>query len=159
MNNNHTEHRRLQGVFRTKADQDRETYLESLSQRIENDFTHNSLKSAYKVIQELRPKSNTSARPTTIKKTDGSPCSTDQETLDRWKEHYEAALNHPEAPPCPALDLLANNPPDPDVSSDAPTLEEVKAAINSVADSPSLPSFRGRRRTLNYLRAGSRDER
>jgi hypothetical protein len=59
-----------------------------------------------------------------VNKADGSACLLQQEILDRWKEFYESALNHPAAPPCSDLeDLAANAVPDPDTPVDAPTLE------------------------------------
>ena len=110
LNNQHTERRRMQGVFRrAKATQDREAHLESLFMSTVNNFSHQNLKSAYKVIQELRPKS---IRSLTINKINGSSCFSDVETLDRWKEHFEAALNHLPAPSCPDLDIPTTPPPD-----------------------------------------------
>ena len=68
-----------------------------------------------------------------MNKADGSPCLSQQDTLDRWKEYYESALNHPAAPPCPDLeDLAASTVSDADTPIDAPTLDEVHAAIRKL---------------------------
>ena len=123
------EHKTLQTI-RAMAKHDREVYLENLSKSIDNNFSHQNLKAAYKVIKELRPKSERSVN-STINKSNGSPCSSDEESLDRWKEHFEAALNHPPAPSCPDLDIPVAPPIDLE-PEDAPTLEEVKSAIREL---------------------------
>ena len=47
--------------------------------------------------------------------------------------HYEQALNHPSGSPCYELDDLASNTsPDPDISDDAPSIEEVQRAIRKL---------------------------
>jgi len=51
----------------------------------------------------------------------------------RWTEHYSEALNHPTAAPCPELDGQQSQAvDDPEVSVDAPTLDEVRAAIKKL---------------------------
>jgi hypothetical protein len=58
-----------------------------------------------------------------IHKSDGTPCSSTNEVLARWSEHYEAALNHPAAASCPALNTTASSAvDDPNTPVDAPTL-------------------------------------
>jgi len=53
--------------------------------------------------------------------------------IERWCEHYKEMLNHPPADHCPSLNNAAlGAAPDPDVSSDAPTLEEVTKAIRKL---------------------------
>ena len=45
------------------------------------------------------------------------------EVLDRWREHYESALNHAPGSPCQVLaDIAAEAQEDTSVSTDEPTL-------------------------------------
>ena len=68
-----------------------------------------------------------------ITKSDGTQCSNEDETLSRWKEHYEAALNFPPATHCPDLDSLSTTTPeDPLIKVDPPTFNEVKQAVNKL---------------------------
>jgi len=53
--------------------------------------------------------------------------------LCRWTEHYSEALNHLTAVPCPELDAQQFQAvDDPEVPMDAPTLDEVRAAIKKL---------------------------
>uniref|UniRef100_H3ABK0 Reverse transcriptase domain-containing protein n=1 Tax=Latimeria chalumnae TaxID=7897 RepID=H3ABK0_LATCH len=64
---------------------------------------------------------------------DGNTCSTQEETLQRWKEHYENALTCPEATPSPDLDALATDAiSDSKTCVDVPMLEEVCSAIKKL---------------------------
>jgi len=65
----------------------------------------------------------TSAVTAPIAKLDGSACSTTDEVLDRWREHYESALNHPAGSVCHELnDYAAAAQEDANVCTDEPTL-------------------------------------
>ena len=71
--------------------------------------------------------------PDTIHKADGSPCQSETETLERWREHFEAALNHPAGTPSPDLDAEAeNDAADISTSIDEPSLDEVITAIRKL---------------------------
>ena len=88
------------------------------------------LKPAYRAIKRLRGGKKESHRDTTVTKLDGSVCSTPQENDDRWREHYQAALNHLPATFSPDLeDAVSSATPDPDIPTDAPSLVEVTRAI------------------------------
>ena len=51
------------------------------------------------------------------------------ENDDRWREHYQAALNYPPATFSPDLEDAASfASPDPDIPTDAPSLVEVTRA-------------------------------
>ena len=66
----------------------------------------------------------------TIHKIDGTPCTSDNETLERWREHFETALNHPVATSSTELDEADTAATtDPLTSVDEPTLDEVVAAV------------------------------
>lgn len=72
------------------------------------------------------------------KKANGDPCKSDDEALARWTEHYESALNHPPALPCTSLDDAARLSTDePNVSVDAPSLDEVLRAISKLKNGRS----------------------
>jgi len=66
-------------------------------------------------------------------KKDGSPCNSQKELLARWTEHYSEVMNNPAAASCPELDtqqLQATN--DPEIPVDAPTLDEIRAAVKKL---------------------------
>jgi len=63
----------------------------------------------------------------------GSPCSSSEETLSRWQQHFEAALNHPPGTPSRALDSEATNTvTDLDIPTDEPSVDEVIRAISKL---------------------------
>ena len=66
------------------------------------------LQNYWLVIKQLAG-TNTKPLSTTIHKADSSPCQCETETLERWREHFEAALNHPAGTPSPDLDAEAEN--------------------------------------------------
>jgi len=68
-----------------------------------------------------------------ISKNDGAPCTSVDEVLERWSEHYQQILNHAPATQCPELDVSAVNAvPADDICENAPTLEEVQKAIRKL---------------------------
>jgi len=68
-----------------------------------------------------------------ISNNDGAPCTSVDEVLERWNEHYQQMLNHAPATQFPELDDAATNAvPADDVREDAPTLEEVQKAIRKL---------------------------
>ena len=100
----------------------------------------NRLGPVFRAIRSLAGQ-GASQEPPVINKADGSACDSREETLSRWREHFEAALNHPPGAPSSALDAeAAATTPNPDVSTDMPTLDEVSRAIsklrNGRADDP-----------------------
>jgi len=66
--------------------------------------------------------------------------------IARWTEHYSKALNHPAAASSPELyveQLQATN--DPQIPVDAPTLDEIRAAVKKLklgraAGNDAIPS-------------------
>lgn len=67
-----------------------------------------------------------------VTRKDGQPCSSQQEVLQRWCEHYSEALNHPTAPPCQELDDEQMAATGDSIPVDAPTLSEVQSAIKKL---------------------------
>lgn len=131
LNGAKSEYKRLQGVFKAKAKQDREEYLQSLVAVAEQGLQENNLRTTYSVIRQIRGLGNNKA-PVPVTKSDGTPCSGQSEILQRWREHFMNALNHPPATPC--NDLREPNTPTAcgTISSDAPTLAEVRTAIQKL---------------------------
>jgi Reverse transcriptase (RNA-dependent DNA polymerase) len=126
------ERRRLQGIFNAKAKLDREVYYNKLADDAQAGLTQNNLRPAYRAIKCLAGKNKCPELPPVLK-SDGSPCSSTEEIQNRWKEHFEAALNFPPADPCSKLvDLASNASEDPDISTDPPSLEEVRCAIGKL---------------------------
>ena len=72
---------------------------------------------------------------TRVKKQDGSACKSNEDTLDRWREQYDQALNHGPGFDCPELNLAANTAsPVSDVRMDEPSLDEVVAAVKKAQE-------------------------
>jgi len=126
--NNTVQRKRLQGVFKARAKHDREVFLNNLCDELETDIGQNCLGPAFKVIRLLSGKRKVIG--TTIHKSDGSPCLSEEETHERWCEHFISALNHHPGVPSNELDNeAASTPVDTSVSIDEPSVEEVYAAI------------------------------
>ena len=108
---------------------DREAYLKSIIDKVENDLVHNKMGSVFRGIKQL---AGTNGKPfsTIIHKADGSPCDSETEIIERWREHFVTALNHSTGTPSLELDAEAENATaDLSTSVDEPSLEEVTAAI------------------------------
>ena len=67
------------GIFKAKAKADRESYLKSITDEVENDLVHNKMRSVFRGIKQLTG-TNTKPLSTTICKADGSPCQSETET-------------------------------------------------------------------------------
>ena len=66
-------------------------------------------------------------------KSNGTLCKSEEEALLRSIEFYSTALNHPTAQPCPDLEHMdASATVDQRIPLDAPSLDEVLAAINKL---------------------------
>jgi len=129
--NDTAERKRLQGIFQAKAKADREAYFNRLADEAEEGMHHNDLKPAYAAIRRLREDADTQKNAPVMRK-DGQPCSSQQEVLQRWCEHYFEALNHPTAPACQELDdTQANAMDDTTIATDAPTLSESSLLLKS----------------------------
>ena len=102
------ERRRLQGIFRARAKLDRDTYVNAVADEAEVVVTRNDLRPAYRAIKTLSGKGGASA-PVAVKGLDGTPCSSIEEIRDRWREHFQDALNFPPGDLCPDLVELAQN--------------------------------------------------
>jgi len=116
-------------VFIDRAKHDREVFLNNLCDELETDIAHNRLGAAFKAIRLLSGKRK-EVTGTTIHKSDGSPCISQEETLERWREHFISALNHHSGVPSNELDNeAASTPVDTSVSVNEPSVQEVYVAI------------------------------
>ena len=123
------ERRRLQGLFKAKAKADQESYLNRIAEQVEEDLSHNHLRSAFRAINHLSGRKARQINPT-IQQADGTPCASMDECLLRWKEHFEAALNHSPGDANNTLQEEAESAiPDEHTSVEEPSLEEVISAI------------------------------
>jgi Reverse transcriptase (RNA-dependent DNA polymerase) len=125
-----SEWRRLRGVYKAKSKIDLENFHSTIADEAEDGFRKNNLKPAYRAIKRLRGGNKGGCSNIPVAKLDGSICATPQESDDRWREHYQVALNHPPATYSADLeDAASSASPDPNISTDAPTLVEVTRAI------------------------------
>ena len=108
-----------------------EAFFTQLADEAETGFRQNNLKPAYAAINKIRGKKSASSAH--ILDLNGNVCKTSEEITERWRQHYEAALNHPSALPCDALSRHASSAiQDSQTSESAPTLAEVKIAIRKL---------------------------
>jgi len=98
---------------------------------VEEGLLRKDLRPAYAAVRRMKCFSTEYTVP--VRKKDGSPCNSHEELLSRWTEHYSEALNHPTAVPCHERDAQQSQAvDDPEVPVDAPTLDEVRAAIKKL---------------------------
>jgi len=82
---------------------DRKAYFNSLADEAQLGILHNNLRSAYRAIGFMSGKRrNNDSIP--VLKLDGSPCSSAEEILSRWQEHFVSVLNFAPAAPCSQLE-------------------------------------------------------
>jgi len=106
--------RRLQGIFNAQAKLDSESYNNLLAIEAQEGIYKNSLHHAFRTIKCLSARGGP-AEPTSVKKIDGSACSSSEEILQQWQEHVESALNFTTANVGPKL-IAVTSQTTPDVS-------------------------------------------
>ena len=124
--------RRLQGIFRAKAKEDEEHCFNQIEDEIEDGLYRNDLRPAYRAVRRFRGFATTNNSAPVLRK-DGSMCTSPDDILARWAEHYQEALNHMPATLDHDLDteqMAAED--DSSIPTDAPTLEEVESAIKKL---------------------------
>jgi len=85
----------------------------------------------FKAIKQIAGMKTVQSAPT-INKANGSPCDS-PEILQRWQEHFEAALNHLPGTHSAELDAeQIDATTDPDISVDEPPQDEVTCAIRKL---------------------------
>jgi len=101
---------RFLGVFNAKAKLDREAYFNSLADEAQLGILHKNLRPAYRTIACIYGKRrNNGSIP--VLKFNGSSCSSGEEILSRWQEHFDSVLNFSPAAPCFQLENLASTTP------------------------------------------------
>ena len=128
------EHRRLKGIFKAKAKADLEALYSTLADEAEAGLQRNDLRPAYRAIKQMRGGCGcVEGSIVPISKNDGAPCTSVDEVLEHWSEHYQQILNHAPATQCPELDVSAVNAVlADDICENAPTLEEVQKVIRKL---------------------------
>ena len=111
--------------------QDKENCHIRLAEKAEEaERTHNH-KVLFQTIKKIKGKGPSAI--SQVKAADGSTLESEEEQLDRWKEHFRDLLNRPPPPPSDLLDQFAEaGIPDPTISTDAPTESEVKKAVKKL---------------------------
>ena len=99
---------------------------------VEDDLAHNKMGSVFRGIKLLAG-TNSKSLGSSLHKADRTPCNSESEILERWREHFETALNHSTGTPSAQLDTEAENATvDTSTTIDEPTLSEVIAAIHKL---------------------------
>jgi hypothetical protein len=124
---------RLKHLFDKKAREDKEKFYNNIADEAELGLARNDLKAAFRAIKILGRSPGVHSAGVPIKDVTGAPCKTEEETIARWAEHYEKALNHP-APPIAqttttSIDQASAPLLAPSINGDAPTMDEVRSAI------------------------------
>jgi len=126
------ERNRLQRVFKIRAKENHEAFITRTVEEVEEGIKSNHLSPAFKAIKVLAGNKPAQAM-SFINKADGSPCTSPEETLHRWREHFTAALNHPTRTRSDDLDTEADTTTrDTDTPADAPSLDETISAIRKL---------------------------
>jgi len=88
------ERRRLQGVFNAKTKLEREAYFKRLADEAQLGILQNNLRPAYNAVRCLSGKRRNSGRDSVFR-SDENQCSSAEEILQRWQEHFYSMLNFP----------------------------------------------------------------
>ena len=127
------EWKRLRGVFKARAKADLESWYSGIASEAEEGIRNNQTRPAFRAVRRLRVGHARERASLQINKLDGSPCNGADETLERWKEHYEASLNFPSAAGCPDLDAAAASATEcTSLRVEPPSLDEVELAISKL---------------------------
>ena len=120
-------YKRLSKAIKKSAQRDKRIYTEELAIKAENAARQNRMKDVYDVTRKLTGKFNKSS--SHIRDNHGNLLKTDEDTLNRWAEHYNDILNVPspqtEADIPPSEDTL-------DILTEPPSLEEIKLALKTL---------------------------
>jgi len=107
-----------------------EQFYNRIANEAEAGMVRNDLRAAYRAIRDLGGNTQAQHSGSPINDLLGVLCKSEEDTMRRWPEHFEGALNHPRSPRCQELDDASNTTlPDASIPDDAPSLDEVKRAI------------------------------
>ena len=118
---------RLSKAIKKSAQRDKRSYTEDLATRAENAARQNRMKEVYDITRKLTGKFNKSS--SHIRDKQGNLLKTDEDTLNRWSEHFNDVLN------VPSPDIEADIPPAEDtldILTEPPSLEEIKIALKTL---------------------------
>ena len=136
LQSDHSENRRLKGIFKARANTDLKEFYNAMADEAETGLRKHNLHPAFRAIKRLSKHPSARSRSPVILAVDGSSCSSSDEIIERWREHYSTTLNHAAATQCADLDAQANCAlPSSDISSDPPNVEEVAKAIRKLKHS------------------------
>ena len=120
------EYREKDREVKNSARRDKRMYVERLAEEAETAARNQDMKTVYQTTRKLKGDFGQSYdRP--VKAEDGTSLTTEEEKLQRWKQHFEKILNRPDP------SVLADIPEadeDLDINLGEITVEEVKNAIN-----------------------------
>ena len=119
-------YRRISKEIKKSAQRDKRSYFDSLAARAEEAARQNRMKEVYDVTKQLTGKFN---KPSVhIRDKQGQLLKTEEETLNRWAEHFSELLT------LPAPELVTNIPAQEplDILCDPPTVEEIKKALKTL---------------------------
>ena len=124
---NKEEYNRICKEIKKSAKRDKRNYIEDLADKAERAARQNRMKEVYDTTKQLIGKSNKSG--THIRNKQGQMLKTEEESLERWAEHFCELLNLPS--PEEETDIQPAEEPL-NISSDAPTIGEIINAIKSL---------------------------
>ena len=73
---------------------DRNNYLSHIADEVEDGLHYNNMRSAFRTIETLAGQEHSQPVLSCIHKADDTPCRSNEEVMQRWSEHFTAALNH-----------------------------------------------------------------
>ena len=132
--------RSLQAKFKRLERADKEVFLNRVATEAEENAKAGRIGPVFRAVRIIAG-NKVSNSPAPVKKHDGSACKSNEDTLERWREHYDQALNHGPGSDCPELSLAANTAsPVSDVRTDEPSLDEVVAAVKKLKNGKAAGS-------------------
>ncbi|KAI8516766.1 hypothetical protein Bbelb_053470 [Branchiostoma belcheri] len=125
------EYRRLNSRRNKLLREDRQRWVDDLADQAETAARTGNHGSLYRTLRTLIGKRTPPT--SSVKALDGSDLESQEQQLNRWKEHFSSLLNRPPPPPSPQLEALANlATEDSTISADPPTVDEVQKAVDKL---------------------------
>ena len=107
LQNNQHEYRWLKRIFKAMAMDDLENFYNGLADEAEESMTHDNLRPTYCAISRMHVSPSKLIECVTTK-CDGTSCASIDETLNRWREHYQTMLKYAPADTFPNLDTQSS---------------------------------------------------
>ena len=110
--------------FKESSLNDKESFLNSIASQAEEANRRHDMQSVFRAVRTIVGTHKRDSLPY-VNKSDGSPCSTMEEALDTWQQHFSSALNH-----SPSPNPWSNpRPPEPPESIPPPSQAFIEQAI------------------------------